>query len=299
MTLGRAKGSNPNPLITIGMAFLNENAALGMSIKSLLSQSYKNWELLLWDDGSTDGSLEIARSFDDPRIKVYSDGGHRFLSARMNQCIKLAEGEYFARMDADDIAYPERFETELRFLQARPDVDLVATYVLTIDAEGKMFGKMEGPTEHRDIVKRARLLGFRMFHPTWMGRLSWFRRHPYCEGATYVQDQELLYRAYHHSRYAMIPEILVAMRQDPLTIRKLMRNRVHFMRHVSVNFHGAKGALAKLVLAGVLSLKAIVDLSAIATGLGYRILRHRAQQVTDADLAKYEQALNRILSYPQ
>jgi glycosyltransferase involved in cell wall biosynthesis len=286
------------PLITIGMAFRNEAAALGLAIKSLLAQSYINWELLLRDDGSSDGSLEIARSFDDPRITVCSDGGHRALSTRLNECIKLAAGEYFARMDADDIAYPERFATQLRFLQAHSDVDLVATYVSTIDAAGKMFGKMGGPTEHKDIVKRA-VLGFRMIHPTWLGRLSWFRRYLYSEEATYAQDQELLYRAYRHSRYAVIPEILLAYRQYPPTVRRLMRARIARMRYLGRHLHGPTGFLTKAAVAGVLSLKAAVDLTAVGTGLGYRILRHRALPVTDAELAKYRQAINRILPYPQ
>jgi glycosyltransferase involved in cell wall biosynthesis len=282
------------PLITIGMAFCNEAHVLEISIRSLLSQSYTNWELLLMDDGSNDRSLDIARSFSDPRINIFSDGEHRTLPFRLNQCIKLATGEYFARMDADDIAYPDRLSAELQFLQAHSDVDLVATYVSTIDDHGKMFGKMQGPTDHKHIVKRA-LLGFRMIHPTWMGRLSWFRRYMYSEEATYAQDQELLYRAYRHSRYAVIPKILLAYRQDPLSIRKLMRARIVWMQHIKKQLHGPKGLPKKVVVAGILSLKAAVDLVAVSTGLGYSVLRHRALPVTTREIREYNSTMNEIL----
>ena len=147
-------------------------------------------------------------------------------------------------MDADDIAYPDRLSTELEFLQEHSEVALVASYVSTIDVHGKIFGKMQGPTQHKDIVKRS-LLGFRMLHPTWIGRLSWFRQYLYSEEATYAQDQELLYRAYRNSRYAVIPKILLAYRQEPLTIRKLMRARIVWMRHLNRQLHGPRGLLKK------------------------------------------------------
>ena len=70
------------------------------------TQSYSNWELLLCDDGSTDASRELARSFHDPRIVVWGDQRRLQLGARLNECIERARGEYIARMDADDIAYP-------------------------------------------------------------------------------------------------------------------------------------------------------------------------------------------------
>jgi glycosyltransferase involved in cell wall biosynthesis len=289
-------GLHQKPLITIGMSFLNEEATLELAIRSILAQSYTNWELLLWDDGSSDGSLKIARSFDDPRIRVYADGERWALSARMNQCIKLAAGKYFARMDADDISYPERLARQLDFLKTHCEVDLVASYISKIDADGKMFGKEVAPTKHQDIVKWP-LLRIPMPHVTWLGRLSWFRQHLYCEQATYVQDKELLYRTYRNSHFAVIPEILVAVREDSLTTRKLMRTRIHFMRHVGRNFHGLTGALTKLSLLGILSLKGIMDISAVVTGQGYRLLRHRALPVTDAEILKYEQAISQIQLY--
>jgi glycosyltransferase involved in cell wall biosynthesis len=98
----------PNPIITIAMPFYNSAATLELAIRSLLNQSYGNFELLLCDDGSDDQGLAIARSFDDPRLICWSDGRRLRLAARLNECIDRARGLYLARMDADDIAYPDR-----------------------------------------------------------------------------------------------------------------------------------------------------------------------------------------------
>ena len=105
-----------NPVITIAMPFYNSAATLELSIRSLLNQSYGDFELLLCDDGSDDQGLAIARSFDDPRVICWSDGRRLRLAARLNECIDRARGLYLARMDADDIAYPDRLRQQLDFL---------------------------------------------------------------------------------------------------------------------------------------------------------------------------------------
>ena len=75
------------PLVSIAMPFYNAQRTIGASIRSMLLQSYPNWELLLCDDGSTDASLELARAFHDPRIVVWGDRRRLQLGARLNECI--------------------------------------------------------------------------------------------------------------------------------------------------------------------------------------------------------------------
>ena len=113
-----------NPIITIAMPFYNSAATLELAIRSLLNQSYSDFELLLCDDGSSDQGLAIAHSFDDPRLVCWSDGRRLRLAARLNECIDRARGRYLARMDADDIAYPDRLERQLIFLETNAEVDL-------------------------------------------------------------------------------------------------------------------------------------------------------------------------------
>src|SRR6202042_1647908 len=106
----------PDPGLTIALPSYNSAATRKVSIRWLLNQSYGDFELLLCDDGSNDPGLGIARSFDSPCLVCWSDGRRLRLAARLNQCIDRARGRYLARMDADDVAYPDRLARQLSFL---------------------------------------------------------------------------------------------------------------------------------------------------------------------------------------
>ena len=95
--------------ISVGIAFYNAELFLENAISSVLNQSFKDFELILMNDGSTDCSLEIAQKFTDPRIKLFSDGKNLGLAQRLNMLVELARGDYFARMDADDIMHHQIF----------------------------------------------------------------------------------------------------------------------------------------------------------------------------------------------
>jgi len=94
-------------------------------IHSILDQTYSDYEILLLNDGSTDESLKIAKQFDETRVCIFSDGINRGLTYRLNQGFELACGKYIARMDSDDLCFPERFEKLVGFLNAHSDIDLL------------------------------------------------------------------------------------------------------------------------------------------------------------------------------
>lgn len=104
-------------MITIGIPFYNAEAYLADAIKSVLAQTFKEWELILVDDGSSDNSLKIAKEFEkkDSRIRVISDGLNKKLPARLNQIINKARFNIIARMDADDLMDIERSEKQYFF----------------------------------------------------------------------------------------------------------------------------------------------------------------------------------------
>ena len=103
-------------LVTIGLPFYNDRLTLELAIKSIFAQTYKNWELILVDDGSTDGSLNIAKKITDKRVRIISDEKNKGLIFRLNQIASLAKGKYLARMDADDLMQPTRIEKQVEFL---------------------------------------------------------------------------------------------------------------------------------------------------------------------------------------
>src|SRR3954468_15780628 len=105
-----------SPRVTIGLPFVNSGETLPNAIRSVFAQTYDDWELILCDDGSTDISLEIARSVRDARVRVLSDGKNVGLPCRLNQIAAVARGEMLARMDADDLMHPNRIAAQVALL---------------------------------------------------------------------------------------------------------------------------------------------------------------------------------------
>lgn len=200
------------PLVSVLLPVKDGAATLTASMRSILTQTMGDFELLVIDDGSCDGSGELARAMGDPRVRVLGDAQGRGLAFRLNQGVGKARGKYIARMDADDLAFPERFARQVAFLEANTDVDLVGCRAVVFHDQGGIVGLYPLAPTHEAICARP-WRGFHIAHPTWMGRTSWFRRHPYgTPEVCRAEDQDLLLRSYKESRFACIPEVLLAYR---------------------------------------------------------------------------------------
>ena len=108
---------NDGVTVTIGIPFLNARRTLADAVRSVFAQTHGDWELLLVDDGSTDGSSDVVRQLLDPRVRLLADGVTLGLCARLNQIAAAARGAYLARMDADDLMHPERIARQLEHLR--------------------------------------------------------------------------------------------------------------------------------------------------------------------------------------
>jgi glycosyltransferase involved in cell wall biosynthesis len=267
--------SSSSPLVTIGVPVRNCERTIGTAIRSILNQAYGNWELLVIDDGSSDGTVLVALEFGDPRIRVYADGRHLGLAHRLNEAVRLGRGEYFARMDGDDVSFPERIDLQLDYLERNPSVDLLGAGVVVFRGEGEVLGTRAVPLTHDAICRRPRA-GFYLAHPTWMGRAEWFRNHPYSTDAVRAEDQDLLLRTWRDSRFAALPQVLLGYREESLCLGKILRGRFSFLRSVVREEYSRGRAIHAMAAIGEQSAKAAVDTIAIATGLDYAILRHRA-----------------------
>lgn len=197
--------------VTIGIPFLNARRWLADAVRSVFAQTHDDWELVLIDDGSTDGSIDVVRHLDDPRVRVLSDGSSRGLCARLNQIASLAQGAYLARMDADDLMHPERIERQLRFMRANPDIDLSDTATFTVGDDLTPLGiRGDRPLDARpEAVLRQGLL----VHPTVMGRAAWFRSNPYDAVYVRAEDRELWVRTCTATRFGRLCEPLFFYRE--------------------------------------------------------------------------------------
>ncbi|HCT41975.1 MAG TPA: glycosyltransferase family 2 protein [Moraxellaceae bacterium] len=204
------------PAVTIGIPFYNAEKFLLDAIRSVFAQTYKDWELILIDDGSTDRSLDIAMSVDDPRVRVISDGHNRRLPYRLNQIVAEAQYDYVARMDADDLMARDRIERQVSILMARHDVDIVSTGVCSITNDGFPVGIRCVQQSQRlnlvDVVAgRSGIV-----HASVVARRSWFLRNPYDTRQILTEDYELWLRAYMRGdlRRVILADPLYFYRED-------------------------------------------------------------------------------------
>ncbi len=277
------------PLVSIGMPVFNCEKTIHTAVKSILSQTYSNWELIVIDDGSKDKTSEIVNSFQDARIQIINDGLNKQLPSRLNQAIGLSRGKYFARMDGDDISYPERLQTQVKYLEMHSDVDLLSTQVVVIDKNNSPRGTFPLSKSHEEICSNPRS-GFASTHPTWMGKTAWFRQHLYRPQAIRIEDQELLMRTYKESKFACLPDILLAYRIESFSLKKSLIGRYCFAKALLEQSFVKKDYLLGI---GVLeqSAKALVDIFAKTSGLDFKLLKHRVGPlpVNQADLVRWQE----------
>lgn len=251
-----------NPLISIGMPIYNAGKFLREAVMSIVNQTYTNWELLIIDDGSTDASVETILDIHDPRIHIIKDSVNKGLANRLNETITMAKGRFFARMDQDDVALPDRFAMQIHKLLEDSKLDVVSTRVLTINGENKIVGGLPFVKDHQQICAQP-WLGFYMPHPTWMGKIEWFRNNLYASPAPYFcEDQELLLRVYQSSKFASIDHVLLHYRvRDTLHFKKAFKTRLALLGCQLREFNIRKIFFSLLSLA-VFILRVLKDIKA-------------------------------------
>jgi glycosyltransferase involved in cell wall biosynthesis len=200
--------------VTVGIPFHNAERTLAHAIRSVFTQTFQDWELLLVDDASTDRSLAIAREVQDSRVRVHSDGLRRGLATRLNQIADLAYGEFLARMDADDIMHPERLADQLEVLQGPTPADLVASAAYMLNDEDAPVG-VRG-AEGADLRLSVVLRRSPFVHPTVIAKTAWFRANRYDPAYPRAEDHELWCRTCQHLKAVHLLRPLLFYRQPSL-----------------------------------------------------------------------------------
>lgn len=161
--------------VTFLMAVHNGAGTVAAAMESVLGQTFGDFEFLIVDDGSSDGSGEVALSFGDRRVRVLVNEKNVGLSAALNRGLREARGEFVARMDADDMCMPERAARQVEFLRGNKDVAVVGSFVETFGegAQGKVIAY---PTE-ADAVGATLLFRSALAHPAVMFRREALARH--------------------------------------------------------------------------------------------------------------------------
>ncbi len=206
------------------MPVFNGGKYLKEVIESVLIQTETDWELLIIDDGSTDSTRSIAESYKDPRIKYYARP-HCGLVETLNFGLKEAKGEYIARLDADDIAEPERLKKQLEFIKNK-DLVLCGTWATIIDTEGNELGIMNYPPVTAKEIRKYALLHNPFIHPSVM-----FCRKTIIEAGGYrsykhAEDYELWTRIIYKYPVSNLPLPLIRYRIHDSQITKKVNLRM-------------------------------------------------------------------------
>jgi len=284
------------PLVTVGIPFYNNEKTLLNAIRSIFSQTFEDWELILVDDGSTDGSLEIARSVDDRRVRLLPrDGRNLRLSARLNQINTAARGEFIARMDADDMSHPQRFARQLEFLDTHKNVNVVGTSMYILNRQIQPTRKITVPERHEVIVQN-KFKSVLIAHASVMAKAEWFRRWPYNEKCPITQDQELWIRSTSQSILANISEPLYLCNEFAATsLSKYLRGTHIITKNIMRYGPSEIGYLRSLYYAGIRYAKAAAYMASTSLGLRKLLVQSRYSNLSQDDRDKAKSAIETVM----
>jgi glycosyltransferase involved in cell wall biosynthesis len=270
------------------MSMRNSAPTVGAAARSVVMQTLHDWEMIVIDDGSSDDSGSIVEGLDDRRIRLVRETRSAGLAARLNQAVALARGEFIARMDADDICFPERLSRQVDRLRNDPQLDLIGCGAVVFESSGNLVGEMLVGLDHREIVARP-FVGLPLPHPTWCGRANWFRKNPYNAELRYAEDQDLLLRSFRHSRLGSVGEVLLGYRQDQLSLKKLVPGRVTFARSAWRN--GVATGDVFPALGGIAghAAKGVADVASLGLGFNRQMQARRYKPVTPAVAQEWQQ----------
>lgn len=285
--LGAAvKDAEIKPSVTVLMPVYNAESYVVAAIDSILAQTYRDFEFLIIDDGSTDQSAQIIRSYDDSRIRYYPNKSNQGLVRTLNKGLDLAQGKYIARMDADDISLPHRLEKQVAFMESNPAVGVCGAWVET-------FGEVEEIWRHPMAAEdiHAHLLFHNpLAHPSVCLRRQTFieRGLRYDEKYPHAEDFQLWQRAADCFPIVNIGEVLLKYNFHPRSVSRANEEiQAHSLRQID------KEALARL---GIDASDAELDLHR-CLGFGGERLKLVCSNDVERWLKTIQDANNRVHRY--
>ena len=203
------------PQVSVVMPVYNAERYVAEAVESILSQTFRDLEFLVFDDGSTDRSLEILRTYTerDDRIRVFAKQ-HRGHVPWLNEGMRVARGEFIARMDADDVSLPQRFARQVEYLRRHSECVAVGCDLLQIDPDGDPLSTVTHDSEHEAIEKDLLAGGLGVIsHPACMVRRSTLLAiDGYRAEFESLEDFDLWFRLAEQGRLANLPEVLFKYR---------------------------------------------------------------------------------------
>ena len=285
------------PTVSVIMSMRNSASTVGVAVRSVVMQTLLDWEFIVIDDGSSDDSSAIVEGFHDSRIRLVREAHSAGLAARLNQAVLLARGEFIARMDADDICFPERLSQQVARLRQDLQLDLIGCGAVVFTSSGELVGEMPLGLDHREIIARP-FIGFPLPHPTWCGRANWFRKNPYDAELRYAEDQDVLLRSFRSSKLGALDQVLLGYRQDRLALKKLIPGRTTFAKLAWRNGIATGGVFPALAGIANHAAKGMVDVATLGLGLNRQMQSRRYKPVSPAVAQEWQRLQEKLSVMP-
>ena len=216
-----------NPLVSVLIPTYNSELYIKSTLESILNQTYRNLEIVVIDDASTDNTVEIVKKYNDERIKLFTNNKNLGISGNMNKGIKLSHGKYLAIMDADDWSYQYRIEEQVRVMEQKPTVVLCSGHMDICDENLKIKNTRTYPLSDEKI-RRAMVKYDPISHPASIWRMSeLLKTHLYSEKFPICRDYDLIVRISEFGKYANIskPLIKYRVRKDSETGKRIRQTQ--------------------------------------------------------------------------
>jgi hypothetical protein len=224
------------PLISVILPIDNGQPYLADAVTSIQRQTVDDFELLAIDDQSTDGSTAYLNSVaqDDPRLRIISNP-KKCLVGALNLGLRIAQGEFVARIDADDMSSPTRFERQLNFLNANPTIAVLGCSLTLIDGAGHQIGEVDYPTEPAQIHQALEHMDCAIAHSSVMARRSALSLvGGYREAFRYAEDYDLWLRVTESYKVANLGERLAFYRSHGKNVSSVYRYEQRLATHIAL-----------------------------------------------------------------
>ncbi len=225
------------PKVSVVIPVYNSQDYVSEAIDSILAQTFTDFELLLIDDASTDGSPEIMRSYRDPRIRLVRNEPNVGVPKTHNKGIELACGTYIAMLDHDDYSDPERLAKQVDFLDRNRDHAVVGTWGELIDETGRALGKTKKFPVSPDDVRSHLLFKNCILHPSIMARKAVLEDYRYSERFAICDDFDLFVRIANKHKLSNLPNVLVRHRRHT---RSTSNRQAHFKKDEKLEIFAAQ-----------------------------------------------------------
>jgi glycosyltransferase involved in cell wall biosynthesis len=212
----------PHPQVSVIIPVYNAEKYIGEAIQSILNQTYKDFELIIIDDASTDKTPEIVSKYNDPRIKIYTNEKNLYIAGNRNKGIGLASGKYIVWQDADDISMSDRIELEYKLLESDPKIGICGSYLEIFDNSGTLHLRKYKTTDAE--VRKTIFRYSPVAQPSAMIRKECFDKVGlYNLGMPPAEDIEMSFRIGQFYKFANIPKPLIKYRvhESSATFEKL------------------------------------------------------------------------------